>query len=46
MNDPVNSYLAYLFITDKNANQGTFGVFKMDFTTSPYKYVWTALTMS
>ena len=46
MNDPVNSYLAYLFITDTNVNQGTFGVFKIDFTTSPYKYVYTALTMS
>ena len=46
MNDPANSYLAYLFVTDKNVSQGTFGVFKMDFTTLPYKYVYTALTMS
>ena len=34
MNDPINSYLAYLFTTDKNVASGTFGVFKMDFTTS------------
>ena len=46
MIDPVNSYLVYLFIIDNNVNQGTFGVFKMDFSTSPYKYVYTALTMS
>jgi len=34
MNDPTNAFLAYLFITDKNVASGTFGVFKMDFTTS------------
>ena len=45
LNDPVNSILAYLFATDKNVNSGTFGVFKMNFT-SPYKYVYTALSMS
>ncbi len=46
LNDPVNSILAYLFATDKNVNSGTFGVFKMNFTASPYKYVYTALSMS
>ena len=46
MNDPVNSFLAYLFVTDKNVASGTFGVFKMNFTASPYKYVYTALSMS
>ena len=45
MNDPVNSVLAYLFATDKNVASGTFGVFKMDFTSLPYKYVYTALSM-
>jgi len=34
MNDPTNAFLAYLFTTDKNVASGTFGVFKMDFTTS------------
>ena len=38
--------MAYLFTTDKNVNQGTFGVFKMDFTSSIPKYVYTTLTMS
>ncbi len=46
MNDPVNSFLAYLFVTDKNVASGTFGVFKMNFTASPYKYVYTALSIS
>ena len=46
MNDPVNSFLTYLFATDKNVASGTFGVFKMNFTVSPYKYVYTALSMS
>ena len=36
MNDPTNSYLAYLFTIDKNTNRGTFGVFKMGFSNSPY----------
>ncbi len=36
----------YLFTTDKNVNQGTFGVFKMDFTYSNPKYVYKILTMS
>jgi hypothetical protein len=46
MNDPVDSYLAYLFTTDININQGTFGVFKMDFTSSTPKYVYTTLSLS
>ena len=46
LNDPVNSSLAYLFVTDKNVASGTFGVFKMNFTASPYIYVYTALSMS
>ncbi len=35
----------YLFTTDKNVKKGTFGVFKMDFTSSIPKYVYTTLTM-
>ena len=46
MNDPVNPYYAYLFTTDKNINSGTFGVFKMDFTPTSLKYVYTVLLMS
>ena len=46
MNDPVNSFLAYLFVTDGNVALGTFGVFKMDFSTAAPKYVYTALSMS
>ena len=46
MNDPVNSYLAYLFTLDKNVNQGTFGVFKMDFNPTNFKYVYISLSMS
>ena len=46
MNDPINSYFAYLFVTNNNLNSGTFGVFKMDFTPSSMKYVYTALSMS
>jgi hypothetical protein len=41
LDDPVNSFLAYLFITDKNIASGTFGVFKIDFTPSILKYVYT-----
>ena len=46
LNDPVNSFLAYLFTTDNNVNSGTFGVFKMDFTPTSLKYVYTSLSMS
>jgi hypothetical protein len=46
LNDPVNSFLAYLFVTDKSVASGTFGVFKMDFRTVTPKYIYTALTMS
>ena len=46
MNDPVYSYLAYLFVIDKNVNQGTFGVFKMDFTPTSLNYIYTTLSMS
>ncbi len=46
MNDPTNSYLAYLFTTDKNIASGTFGVFKMDFNPTSLKYVYTTFTMS
>ena len=41
MDDPMNSYMAYLFITDKNVNSGTFGVFKMDFSFTTPKYGYT-----
>ena len=46
LNDPTNSSLVYLFVTDKNIASDTFGVFKMNFTTSTYKYVYTALSIS
>ena len=52
MNDNSNSFIVYLFTTDKNLNQGTFGVFKIDFApaslTPPLspKYVYTTLSMS
>ena len=39
MNDPVNSFLAYLFVTDKSVASGTFRVLKMDFSTVTPKYV-------
>ena len=35
-----------MFTTDKNVNQGTFGVFKMDFNPSFLKYVYTVFAMS
>ena len=34
INDPVIEFTAYLFVTDNNLNSGTFGVFKMDFTST------------
>ena len=46
MNDPVNLFFAYLFTTDKSVASGTFGVFKMDFSTTTPKYVYTELTMA
>ena len=46
IDDPTNSFIAYLFATDINVNLGTFGVFKMNFTSLPYKYNYTAFTMS
>ena len=46
MNDPANSFIAYLFATDNSVASGTFGVFKMDFTPSTLKYVYTPLTIS
>ena len=46
MNNPINTKLAYLFIIDKNVNEGTFGVFKIDFTFSTYKYIYTGFSMS
>ena len=46
IDDPLNSFLAYLFVNDININQGTFGVFKMDFTPNSLKYVYIALSMS
>ena len=46
MNDPINSYFAYLFVTNNNLNSGTFGVFKMDFSISIPKYDYTILSMS
>ncbi len=45
-NDPVNDNLAYLFVTDKNLNQGTFGVFKLNFDPPDFKYFYTILSMS
>ena len=42
----MNSFLAYLFTLDKYQNKGIFGVFKIDFTSLPPKYVYTVLTMS
>ncbi len=36
MNDPVNSYLAYLFTFDKSPGSEIFGVFKMDFSSETY----------
>jgi hypothetical protein len=35
-----------LFTTDKNVALGTFGVFKMDFSPTILKYVYTILTMA
>ena len=35
-----------MFTIDKNVASGTFGVFKMDFSTATPKYVYTALTMA
>ena len=46
INDPTNLFLTYLFATDKNIASGTFGVFKIDFTPTTLKYVYTALSMS
>jgi hypothetical protein len=46
MSDPVNTFLAYMFVTDKNVASGSFGVFKMDFSTITPKYVYTAFTMA
>ena len=46
LNDPVNSILAYLFVTDKSVASGTFRVLKMDFSTVTPKYIYTALSMS
>ncbi len=46
MNDPANTFLAYLFATDINVASGKFGVFKMDFTPTTLKYVYTPLTIS
>ena len=46
MNDPLNSFLVYLFTTNKNLDQGTFGVFKMDFSFTTPKYSYTSLSMS
>ena len=45
MSDPMNSFLAYLFTTDKTIASGTFGVFKIDFTPATLKYVYTVLSM-
>ena len=46
MNDPLLPNQAYLFATDNGANSEIFGVFKMDFTPSTPKYVYTSLTMN
>ena len=46
MNDPQNDFFVYLFTTDESVNQGTFGVFKMDFTSTILKYGYTALSLS
>ena len=46
LNDPVNSFFAYLFVASGSVASRTFGVFKMNFTALPYKYVYTGLSMS
>ena len=46
MNNPINPFQTYLFTTDKSVASGTFGVFKMDFSTVIPKYVYTALTIA
>ena len=46
INDPMNSYFFYLFTIDKSVASGNFGVFKIDFTRSFFKYVYTTLSMS
>ena len=35
-----------MFTTDKNVESGTFGVFKMDFSTVTPKYIYTKLTIA
>ena len=35
-----------MFTTDKSVAAGTFGVFKMDFSTATPKYIYTALTIA
>ena len=35
-----------MFTTDKSVASGTFGVFKMDFSTATPKYVYTILTIA
>ena len=46
MNNPINTFQGYLFTTDKSVASGTFGVFKMDFSTVLPKYIYTILTMA
>ena len=46
MNDPLNLFLVYLFTTDKSVEQGTFGVFKIDFSFPTPKYIYSVLSMS
>jgi len=46
IDDPVNLFFVYLFTIDMNVASGTFGVFKIDFTSSIIKYVYTELSMS
>jgi hypothetical protein len=46
IDDPMNSYYAYLFTTDNNVASGTFGVFKMDFSLSTPNYSYKELFMS
>ena len=42
----MNPFLVLLFATDYNINSGTFGVFKIDFTPTVFKYAYTTLSMS
>ena len=46
IDDPINTFFAYLFTIDNNLNSGTFRVFKIDFKPTALKYTYTDLSMS